>query len=74
MGMKDRRTEWYVPSFGPPKLRTFIGLLFLPYTGMVLAFTVIGSMLAEQIHWDRVGAILAIYLGDEAGFSKDRRD
>ena len=61
MGMKDRRTEWYVPSFGPPKLRTFIGLLFLPYTGMVLAFTVIGSMLAEQIHWDRVAAILVIY-------------
>jgi hypothetical protein len=58
---KDRRTEWFVPSFGPLKFRVFIGLLFLPYTGMVLAFTVIGSMLAEQIHWDRVGAILVIY-------------
>lgn len=61
MGVKDRRTEWYVPSIGPLKLRTFIGLLFLPYTAMVLAFIVIGSMLAEQIHWDRVGAILVIY-------------
>lgn len=59
--MKDRRTEWFVPSFGPLKFRIFIGLLFLPYTGMVLAYTVIGSMLADQIHWDRVGAILVIY-------------
>ena len=58
---KDRRTEWFVPSFGPLMFLVFIGLLFLPYTGMVLAFTVIGSMLAEQIHWDRVGAILVIY-------------
>ena len=59
--MKDRRTEWFVPSLGPLKLRIFIGLLFLPYTGMVLAYSVIGSMLANQIHWDRVGAILVIY-------------
>lgn len=61
MGMKDRRTEWFVPAFGPLKLRIFIGLLFLPYTGMVLAYAVIGSMLADTIHWDRVGAILVIY-------------
>ncbi|MBI4196025.1 MAG: hypothetical protein HY526_13215 [Betaproteobacteria bacterium] len=61
MEVKDRRTEWFVPSFGPLKLRIFIGLLFLPYTGMVLAYTVIGSMLADPIHWDRVGAILLIY-------------
>ena len=61
MGVKDRRTEWFVPSLGPLKLRIFIGLLFLPYTGMVLAYAVIGSMLADPIHWDRVGAILVIY-------------
>jgi hypothetical protein len=54
-------TEWFVPRFGPLKFRVLIGLLFLPYTGMVLAYTIIGSMLAEQIHWDRVGAILVIY-------------
>jgi hypothetical protein len=58
---KDRMTEWFVPRFGPLKFRVLIGLLFLPYTGMVLAYTIIGSMLAEQIHWDRVGAILVIY-------------
>jgi len=56
-----RSKEWFVPGFGPLKFRIFIGLLFLPYTGMVLSYTVIGSMMAEQIHWNRVGAILIIY-------------
>ncbi|MFQ5992452.1 MAG: hypothetical protein ACE5NA_08450 [Nitrospiraceae bacterium] len=60
-GIGDRRTEWFVPSFGPLKFRISIGLLFLPYTGMVLAYTVIGSMMAEHIHWDRVCAIVVIY-------------
>lgn len=57
----DRRTEWFVPAFGPLKFRLLLGLLFLPYTGMVLAYTVIGAMLAPSIHWDRVGALLIIY-------------
>lgn len=58
----DRRTEWFVPSFGPERFRVAVGLLFLPYTGMVLSFTLIGSMLAPAIHWDRAGAIVLIYL------------
>ncbi len=58
---KDRIREWFVPAFGPAAFRSFVGLLFLPYTGMVLAYTVIGSMLADPIHWDRVAAIVAIY-------------
>ena len=58
---KDRASEWFVPKFGPAKFRSFIGLLFLPYTGMVLSFSVIGSMLANPIHWDRVIAILVIF-------------
>lgn len=57
----DRRTEWFVPSFGPERFRVAVGLLFLPYTGMVLSFTVIGSMLAAEVHWDRVGALVLIY-------------
>lgn len=57
----DRTAEWFVPAFGPPRFRVFVGLLFLPYTGMVLAYTVIGSMLAARIHWDRVAAIVLIY-------------
>ena len=57
----DRRTEWFVPSFGPERFRVAVGLLFLPYTGMVLSFAVIGSMLAPALHWDRVAAIVVIY-------------
>ena len=57
----DRRGEWFVPEFGPEKFRLFIGMLFLPYTGMVLAFTVIGSMLASELHWERVAVIVVIY-------------
>jgi hypothetical protein len=58
---KDRTREWYVPVFGPAAFRSFVGLLFLPYTGMVLAYTVIGSIMADPIHWDRVAAIVVIY-------------
>lgn len=53
--------EWFVPRFGPEWFRVSVGLLFLPYTGMVLAYTVIGSMMAPAIHWDRVVAIVVIY-------------
>lgn len=53
--------EWYCPKFGPTKFRVFIGLLFLPYTGMCVSFTIIGSLLAGEIAWDRVGAIALIY-------------
>jgi hypothetical protein len=61
MSSADRRTEWFVPSFGPERFRLAVGMLFLPYTGMVLSYTVIGSMLAPVIHWDRVAAIVLIY-------------
>lgn len=61
MPRADRRREWFVPSFGPERFRLVVGLLFLPYTGMVLSYTVIGSMLAPAIHWERVGAIVLIY-------------
>ena len=53
--MDDRRNEWFVPTIGPIKLRIFIGLLFLPYTGMVLAFTIIGATLADVFYPDRAG-------------------
>jgi len=57
----DRRREWFVPKVGPERFRLLVGLLFLPYTGMVLAFTVIGAMLAEPVHWDRVVALAVVY-------------
>jgi hypothetical protein len=59
---ESRMNEWFVPRFGPPRFRAFVGLLFLPYTGMCIAFTLIGAMLVpSDIHWDRVGAIVFIY-------------
>lgn len=59
--IKDRRLEWFVPPFGPIKFRIFIGLLFLPYTGMVLAYTVLGAVLAEIFHPDRLGWLVVVY-------------
>lgn len=59
--LPDRRGEWFVPTFGPLKFRLWVGLLFLPYTGMVVSFTMIGGMLADRIDWTRAGAIALIY-------------
>jgi hypothetical protein len=58
---ETRINEWFVPRFGPPKFRAFVGLLFLPYTGMCISFTIIGAMLAPDVHWERAGAIALIY-------------
>lgn len=57
----DRTAEWFVPKFGPPRFRVFVGLLFLPYTAMVLGYTVIGATLAPVIDWNRIGALLVVY-------------
>lgn len=63
--MKDeiaRLNEWYVPQFGPIRFRIFVGMLFLPYTGMCVSFAIIGSLLSPStIAWDRVLAIIIIY-------------
>jgi hypothetical protein len=59
---KTRINEWFVPKFGPMRFRVFVGLLFLPYTGMCVSFAIIGSMLAREISWDRLGAIALIYM------------
>ena len=58
---RGRGSEWFVPRFGSRRFRTAVGLLFLPYTGMVLSFSVMGSMLSRVIYWERVGAIVFIY-------------
>ena len=60
-GLPDRATEWFVPKFGPAKFRSFVGLLFLPYTAMVLAYAVIGSIVAETLAGTRILAIVVIY-------------
>jgi hypothetical protein len=57
-----RLNEWYVPKFGPVKFRIFVGMLFLPYTGMCISFSIIGSLLSPgTIYWDRIVAIILIY-------------
>ena len=57
-----RLNEWYVPKFGPVKFRIFVGMLFLPYTGMCVSFSIIGSLLSPgTIFWDRIVAIILIY-------------
>jgi hypothetical protein len=38
-----------------------MGLLFLPYTGMVLSFAVMGSLLAREVIYERLLAIVLIY-------------
>ncbi len=53
--------EWFVPRFGSLRFRAFIGMLFLPYTGMCISFTIIGSILADTVYWDRVLALSVIY-------------
>lgn len=58
---RDRSSEWFVPKYGPERLKSLIGMLFLPYTGMVLSYAVIGAMLAPRIYWDRTAAIAVIY-------------
>ncbi|MGI0028571.1 MAG: hypothetical protein ACREAQ_02530 [Nitrososphaera sp.] len=58
---ETRINEWFVPRFGPIKFRMFVGLLFLPYTGMCVSFSVIGSLIASDVSWERVGAIALIY-------------
>ena len=57
----NRLNEWFVPKFGPIKFKAFVGMLFLPYTGMCISFTIIGSLLSTVIFWDRIIAIFLIY-------------
>jgi hypothetical protein len=62
MNDDTRLNEWFVPKFGPVRFRAFVGLLFIPYTGMCISFVIIGSILPHTILWDRVGAIALIYM------------
>ena len=57
----SRASEWFVPRFGPLRFRVFVGLLFLPYTGMVLSFAAIGSLLAASVSYERLLAIVVVY-------------
>lgn len=60
-GAGGRENEWYALRRGPRRFRTFVNLLFLPYTLMNVSFVVIGSMLPATVHWDRTIALVAAY-------------
>jgi hypothetical protein len=57
----SRTAEWFVPRFGPARLRILLGLLFLPYTGMVLSFVAVGSALSPILDTRRLAAIEIVY-------------
>lgn len=58
--LNDRSSEWFVPKIGSKKFQNYIGMLFLPYTGMVLSFTIWGSV-SDSFSYERIIAICAVY-------------
>jgi len=57
---QDRTDEWFVPKFGSRNFRRTIGILFLPYTSIVICFAALGS-LSGQFEIERLAAICIIY-------------
>ena len=56
----DRMSEWFVPKFGSKNFRLGIGILFLPYTGMVVSFAAWGSFV-NDFSLERLVAICVLY-------------
>jgi hypothetical protein len=56
----DRTSEWFVPKFGSKNFRISIGMLFLPYTGMVVSFAAWG-IFTTNFSPDRLAAICILY-------------
>jgi hypothetical protein len=61
-GAGTRENEWWVPSFGPRKLRLLLGLSFYPYSLMNASYVLVGSLLAAAVHYDRMLGMAAVYL------------
>lgn len=62
-GEEDTRSrEWFVPRWGPPRFRRFVGMTFLPYTLMNASYVLIGSLLAPTVHYDRMAGMAVVYL------------
>lgn len=57
---KDRMSEWFVPRFGSKNFRLGVGILFLPYTGMVVSFAAWGSFVSS-FSIERLVAICVLY-------------
>ena len=56
----DRMSEWFVPKFGSRKFRLSVGILFLPYTGMVVSFAIWGSLSVEY-SLERLASVGLLY-------------
>jgi len=59
---ETRINEFYVPRFGPRRFRALVGLSFWPYSLMNAGYVAIGSLLASPVHFDRMGAMVLVYL------------
>ena len=55
-----RLSEWFVPKFGSKNFRLSVGILFLPYTGMVVSFAIWGSLIVD-FTVERLIAICLVY-------------
>lgn len=56
----DRLSEWFVPKFGTKTFRLAVGILFLPYTGMVVSFVAWGSFVGN-FSLERLVSICVLY-------------
>lgn len=59
---ETREAEWFVPKLGPRKFRLLVGLSFYPYSLMNASYVLIGSLLAPQVHYDRMVGMALVYL------------
>jgi hypothetical protein len=57
-----REREWWVPSFGPRRVRLLLGLSFYPYSFMNACYILVGSLLAADVHYGRMLGMAAVYL------------
>lgn len=58
--LRDRTSEWFVPKFGPRSFRLCVGMMFLPYTAIIVSFTAWGSLVGP-FTLERLGAICLLY-------------
>jgi hypothetical protein len=57
-----REREWWVPRFGPRRVRLLLGLSFYPYSFMNACYILVGSLLAADVHYGRMLGMAAVYL------------
>jgi hypothetical protein len=62
-GVEDtREREWYVPKVGPRRFRLLVGLSFYPYSFMNASYVLIGSLVAPDVHFERMALLAVVYL------------